>query len=113
MSEKEGQAKNVCVNVESNFSIFIKTVVNYIIITALCLISIYTIFNMNDKIRELKNPVLKKTLIIIAISLFTGIVGGLNPVAYDSIVIGVGLCLGFMLFANMAGIDLNKFAPSV
>ena len=109
MSEEQKQTENICVSVESNFSIFMKTVVNYIIITALCLVSIFTIFNINNKIRELKNPVLKKTLIIIAISLFTGIVGGLNPVAYDSIVIGVGLCLGFMLFANMAGIDLEKF----
>tara|TARA_Y100000022_G_scaffold187267_1_gene184566 strand:+ start:1439 stop:1780 length:342 start_codon:yes stop_codon:yes gene_type:complete len=111
MSSEE-TTKNVCVSAESNFSVFVKTVVNYIIITAICLISVFTIFNMNNKIRELKNPVLKKALVVIAISLFTGVIGGLNPVAYDSIVIGVGLCLGFMLFANVAGIDLNKLVQN-
>lgn len=102
----EGQKNDVCVmGVESNFAVFVKTVINYFLITAISLIAIFTIFNMNQKLKGLSNPLLKNGLLILAIALFTSIVGGLNPVAYDSIIIGVGICLGFMLFSNVYSAD--------
>ena len=102
---KDESPKNVCIGVESNFAVFIKTVINYFIITAISLIAIFTIFNMNKKIRDMKNPLLKNGLLIVTIAVFTSIVGGLNPVAYDSIVIGVGICLGFILFTNVYSVE--------
>ena len=100
--ENELSVKNVCIGTESNFAIFIKTTINYFLITAISLIAIFVIFNLNNKLKGMGgSPLIKNTLIIISISVFTSIVGGLNPIAYDSIVIGVGICLGFMLFTNI------------
>ena len=100
-NEKDSGPKNVCIGVESNFAIFVKTVTNYFIITVISLVAIFAIFNLNNKVKGMRNPIFKNGLLIISIALFTSIVGGLNPVAYDSIVIGVGICLGFILFTNV------------
>ena len=84
--------KNVCIGTEANFSVFIKTDMS---------------------------PIIKIGAIVLSISIFTSVIGGLNPIAYDSIVIGVGICLGFMLFTNIiSAADLremlkNALAPQV
>ena len=105
------EPNNVCLNVESNFSIFIKTVLNYFLITAISLIAVFTILNIQSGLKN-TSPVFKYGVSILTISLFAAIIGGLNPVAYDSIVIGVGICLGFMLFASVSGVDLLEAAPT-
>ena len=101
---------NVCIGTEANFSVFIKTVVNYFIITAISLIAIFVVLHVNNRFKKTNmSPLIKMGLIIALISAFTSIVGGLNPIAYDSIVIGVGICLGFMLFTNIvSGADLQE-----
>ena len=110
---------NVCIGTEANFSVFIKTVVNYFIITAISLTAIFVVLHLNNRFKKTNmSPIVKMGLIIASISAFTSVVGGLNPIAYDSIIIGVGICLGFMLFTNIvSGADLqevlkNALAPA-
>ena len=80
-------------------------------ITAISLIAVFTILNIQSGLKN-TSPVFKYGVSILTISLFAAIIGGLNPVAYDSIVIGVGICLGFMLFASVSGVDLLEAAPA-
>ena len=118
-TQNDDSVNNVCIGTEANFSVFIKTVVNYFIITAISLTAIFVVFHLNNKFKKTNmSPLIKMGLIIALISAFTSVVGGLNPIAYDSIVIGVGICLGFMLFTNIvSAADLqemlkNALAPA-
>lgn len=117
--EGEDSVNNLCVGTEANFSVFIKTVVNYFIITAISLISIFVVLHLNNRFKKTNmSPLIKVGIVIASVSAFTSVVGGLNPIAYDSIVIGVGICLGFMLFTNIvSAADLqemlkNALAPA-
>ncbi len=119
LNDDDGTVNNVCIGTEANFSVFIKTVVNYFIITAISLTAIFVVLHLNNKFKKTNmSPLIKIGLVIVLVSAFTSIVGGLNPIAYDSIVIGVGICLGFMLFTNIvSAADLqemlkNALAPA-
>ena len=107
MSDSDNNENNVCIGLESNFAVFTKTIINYFIITAISLIAVFAIFYINNSLNKNSqiagNPTIRNGIIVLVISIFTSIVGGLNPVAYDSIVIGVGICLGFLLFASVMG----------
>ena len=108
MSNSDDNGQNVCIGLESNFAIFTKTIINYFIITAVSLIAVFAIFYVNNSLANnsvIKSDFMKKGILVLIISIFTSVVGGLNPVAYDSIVIGVGICLGFLLFGSVMGPD--------
>ena len=111
MTNGDDNGQNVCIGLESNFAIFTKTIINYFIITAVSLIAVFAIFYVNNSLANnsiIKGEFMKKGILVLIISIFTSVVGGLNPVAYDSIVIGVGICLGFLLFGSVMGPDQFK-----